>query len=74
MDAVVELVTLLNKDVDASLDIGTCAEVLYDMQEDPATAKRFMRVAYTALCSAVRVHNPAGAVSVVKRYLQKANA
>jgi hypothetical protein len=73
MDAVVELVTLLNKDVDASLDIGTCAEVLYDMQEDPAAAKKFMRVAYTALCSAVRVNNPAGAVSVVKRYLQKAN-
>lgn len=72
MDAVVELVTLLNKDHDPSLDIGCCAEVLYDMQEDPAAAKKFMRVVYTALCSAVRLNNPAGAVSVIKRYLQKA--
>ena len=70
----VEVVTLLNKDYDPSLDIGACAEVLYEMQEDPAAAKKFMRVVYTALCSAVRLNNPTGAVSVVRRYLQKGSA
>lgn len=72
MDAVVDLATLLNKEHDPSLDIGCCAEVLYELSEDPAAARKFMRVAFSALCSAVRLNNPAGAVSIIKRYLQKA--
>jgi len=74
VDAVMDLVSVLNKNYDPSLDIGSCAEALFEIQEDPAAAKKFMRVTYMALGSAVRRSNAAGAVSVVKRYLQKATA
>jgi hypothetical protein len=71
VDAVLDFVTVLNRDFDPSLDLGSCAEVLYEVQQEGAAAKKFMRVAYTALCSAARQQNPAAAVGVVKRYLQK---
>lgn len=68
--AVIDLVTELNK-VDSTLDVGLCAEILDDTQADAAAARKFMRVAYVTLCSAVRLNNPTSAVAAVRRYLQK---
>lgn len=73
-NAVLDLVIFLQMHVDPSLDVASCAEALDELCHDPPAATKFMRVGYAALSSAARVNNGAGAVAVVKRYLQKQSA
>eukprot|EP00775_Hariotina_reticulata_P009128 gene9128-9297_t len=52
------------------LDVVACVEALYDIQEDPEAAKKFLRTSYKVLASAVRTGNKSQALTYARLFLQ----